>query len=261
MIAGQALATRIEAADAQTAVACSQAQARLAPELPCSVQSVAGGYAIFLGAGSPLTHALGLGMEGPVSAADMETMEHFYRIRGSGTLLELCPLAHPSLVTLVGERGYRLTELNNVLVRPFTPGEAFDADPRIGLAAPELDRHWAFTVGQGFFDRDELSTEEMNVGMSIFHMPGSQCYWMKGVACGALALHQGMACLFADSTRTMERSKGLQAALIRARLAAAAGAGCDVATASTLPGSGSQRNYERMGFRVVYTRIALTRDA
>jgi hypothetical protein len=30
-----------------------------------------------------------------------------------------------------------------------------------------------------------------------------------------------------------------------------------LATASTLPGSGSQRNYERMGFEVVYTRMTL----
>ena len=33
--------------------------------------------------------------------------------------------------------------------------------------------------------------------------------------------------------------------------------GCDLATASTLPGSGSQRNYERLGFEVVYTRVTL----
>jgi hypothetical protein len=31
-----------------------------------------------------------------------------------------------------------------------------------------------------------------------------------------------------------------------------------LATAGTQPGSASQRNYERMGFEVVYTRITLT---
>jgi hypothetical protein len=35
--------------------------------------------------------------------------------------------------------------------------------------------------------------------------------------------------------------------------------GCDLATASTLPGSVSQRNYERNGFHVAYTKAVLVR--
>ena len=37
--------------------------------------------------------------------------------------------------------------------------------------------------------------------------------------------------------------------------------GCDMATASTLPGSVSQRNYERAGFEVVYTKVTLVAPA
>jgi hypothetical protein len=51
------------------------------------------------------------------------------------------------------------------------------------------------------------------------------------------------------------RSGGLHRELISARLYEALAQGCDLATASTLPGSGSQRNYERLGFEVVYTKI------
>jgi hypothetical protein len=32
---------------------------------------------------------------------------------------------------------------------------------------------------------------------------------------------------------------------------------CDLATASTLPGSVSQRNYERHGFQMAYTKAVL----
>ena len=46
-------------------------------------------------------------------------------------------------------------------------------------------------------------------------------------------------------------------ALIHARLSAAAAKGCLMATASTLPGSLSQRNYERAGFRVAYTKAVM----
>ena len=37
--------------------------------------------------------------------------------------------------------------------------------------------------------------------------------------------------------------------------AAAAAQGCDIALMGALPGSGSQRNAERHGFRIAYTRI------
>jgi len=70
-------------------------------------------------------------------------------------------------------------------------------------------------------------------------------------------IHDGLAALFADSTTVSCRGAGLHAALIRGRLRDAAAAGCDLATAATLPGSNSQRNYERRGFQVVYTKAIL----
>ena len=63
--------------------------------------------------------------------------------------------------------------------------------------------------------------------------------------------------LFADATIARYRRLGLQRELIAARLNEALALGCDLVTASTLPGSASQRNYERMGFEVVYTRVTL----
>jgi hypothetical protein len=49
----------------------------------------------------------------------------------------------------------------------------------------------------------------------------------------------------------------VQSALIAARLAAATAAGCHLAMACTAPGTASQRNYERAGFRVAYTKAML----
>ena len=43
--------------------------------------------------------------------------------------------------------------------------------------------------------------------------------------------------------------------MVEARLNEGLAQGCELATASTLPGSGSQRNYERLGFEVAYTRV------
>ena len=55
------------------------------------------------------------------------------------------------------------------------------------------------------------------------------------------------------------RGRGVHKELIRSRLLTAKALDCDLATALTVPGSISQRNYERSGFQVAYTRLAIGR--
>ena len=93
-------------------------------------------------------------------------------------------------------------------------------------------------------------------------MPGALCYLASTEsgqvgAGGALAIVDGVATLFADGTIPAFRREGMQRELIAARLNEAMARGADLATASTLPGSGSQRNYERAGFQVVYTKVTM----
>jgi hypothetical protein len=56
------------------------------------------------------------------------------------------------------------------------------------------------------------------------------------------------------------RRRGAHSAVIRARLVEAAARGCDLITAGTLPGSVSQRDYERQGFQVAYTKATMVLD-
>ena len=44
------------------------------------------------------------------------------------------------------------------------------------------------------------------------------------------------------------------------RLRMAAKAGCKIAVVMTQPGSGSQRNMERQGFRVAYTKFVMVKE-
>jgi hypothetical protein len=50
---------------------------------------------------------------------------------------------------------------------------------------------------------------------------------------------------------------GIQTALLSARLAGAAAAGCDIAVVTTQPGSKSQQNGQRRGFDLLHTRAVL----
>src|SRR6202050_5782855 len=76
----------------------------------------------------------------------------------------------------------------------------------------------------------------------------------KPGAAGVLSLHDGVA-LFAGSATVPElRHHGLQTALLHERMRYAFDHGCDLGMMVALPGSDSQRNAERKGFRIAYTR-------
>ena len=75
------------------------------------------------------------------------------------------------------------------------------------------------------------------------------------VATGALSICDGVALMAGASTVPESRNNGAQLALLDARLNSAAERGCDLAMICALPGSASQRNAERHGFRIAYTRI------
>ena len=61
------------------------------------------------------------------------------------------------------------------------------------------------------------------------------------------------------ATAPAHRRRGVQTALLSARLADAAAAGCDVAVITTQPGSKSQQNAQRRGFDLLYARATLVK--
>jgi ribosomal protein S18 acetylase RimI-like enzyme len=73
-------------------------------------------------------------------------------------------------------------------------------------------------------------------------------------AAGALVLHDDLAYLANASTLPEARGRGLQSALIAARVDAAARAGIALVSAQAAWSSPSQRNLERAGLRVAYTK-------
>ena len=75
-----------------------------------------------------------------------------------------------------------------------------------------------------------------------------------------MRLADGIAQLTGAATAPAHRRRGIQTALLSARLADAAAAGCDVAVIITQPGSKSQQNVQRQGFDLLYTRAVLVRQ-
>ena len=91
----------------------------------------------------------------------------------------------------------------------------------------------------------------------------TECYFASvggKIAGGAtLALRGRIAGLFGASTLSQFRNRGVQTALLHARLQRAAEQGCELAMSIALPGSASQRNITRRGFRTLYTRVKFER--
>ncbi|HEY1660687.1 MAG TPA: GNAT family N-acetyltransferase, partial [Candidatus Sulfotelmatobacter sp.] len=84
----------------------------------------------------------------------------------------------------------------------------------------------------------------------------------KTVACGAglVISEHGVFAICGAGTEAQFRRRGLQTALLYARLSAAAKAGCEFAVVVTQGGTISQRNCERLGFRVAYSKVTVIRE-
>ena len=255
------LARRIELAEAEAAVTCATTMKELGSEVASAVERIAGGYAVYCGAGSPVTQAVGLGLDGPVSAEEFDRLEAFYFSRREAVRVETCPLADETLMGHYQHRGYHVSEFTNVMVRPVDPKETWPVlqGVEIRRARPEELELWTLTVAQGFSENFPVTQEILSV-MKMFALgKGTECYLARiagRVVGGAtLALRGKIAGLFGASTLPEFRKKGVQTALLHTRLQRAAESGCDLAVSLARPGSISQRNITRQGFRTLYTRV------
>ena len=91
------LARRLETAEALNGEACAESQQGLHLEAGAAILRIAGGSAVFVGAGSPLSQAVGFGLDRPVRLEEIEAMEAFYGAHRAPVRVELCPLADPKI--------------------------------------------------------------------------------------------------------------------------------------------------------------------
>jgi GNAT superfamily N-acetyltransferase len=260
------LAREIELAEARAAVACAENLIASQGNGAGAVSAVAGGYAVYCGANSPVTQAVGLGLDGAVSKEEFDRLEEFYFSRKEPVRVETCPMADGSLIEHYRERGYHVSEFSNVMVRPVekAAAEALPKGIEIRKAQDgEMDL-WTLTVAQGFAEHFPVTQEILDVMRLFASGKNAECYFASvdgKIAGGAtLAFRGRIAGLFGASTMPQFRKRGVQTALLRARLQRAAGQGCELAMSIALPGSASQRNIARQGFRTLYTRVKFERE-
>ena len=262
-----ALARRLERTEARGNVQFVEARAKAFPDRGAEWREIAGTYAMFDGATSPITQTFGLGMFQPITSDDLDAIEKFFGERGAEVFHEVCPLADPSVLELLNARGYRPIEFSSVLYRPIAKDFRLQAtrneDIQVRLIAEGEQELWAQTAGQGWGEFGELADFLRELGQ-VNACSDSLSFLAElnkqPVGTGALTICEGIALLAGASTIPAARRQGAQLALLEDRLRFAVEQGCDIAMMAAAPGSGSQRNAERHGFRIAYTRIKWQRS-
>jgi ribosomal protein S18 acetylase RimI-like enzyme len=264
----KALARRLESAEEIPQVKYAGIFQTLQPHMGAATELVCGGHMIFAGVGSPIGRVTGAGFDGPVTATDLDRIEEFYRAKGAPSQVDVCPLSDGSLMELLKERNYTLFELNNVLYRRLDRAESF---PQTNTAVIRPGRkeeagEFADIVGRSFFP-DGNSPFDMGQTMNpLFQMEGAITFVaeiegkMAACAAGLSIPEHGIIALFGAGTLSEYRRRGLQTALLQARMAMATQAGCEFAVIVTQGGTTSQRNAERLGFRVAYSKATMLKN-
>jgi GNAT superfamily N-acetyltransferase len=250
------LALRIERAEAEQLARNGEPGARGA--LP-----VAGGLAVSKGPRSPFSAAFGLGLAGPVTGADVDRVEAHLGALGGDVRIELCPQAHRSLPAELARRGYAAERMLEVLRRPPGPptGTAW-AGREVRPIRPGEERAWADAFSLAHLGSPASGSVAEDV-LAVPRARGNACFAVfEGglpVAVAIVSAHGGVATLSGAGVVPAWRGRGLQLALVEARLAWAEEAGCDVAAAATDPGGASRRTLERAGFRLAYPKVVMVR--
>lgn len=256
-----ALAKRLERAEGYACVQFAEARRRLSPESASESMRCAGADVVFDGVESPVTQTFGLGLFEETTPAALDTIELFFRERGAPVHHEVSPFAGIATHNLLALRNYRLCEIGNVLSRSLG-GEDFEmpASIMVRVVTPAEAQLWAETNARGWAqEHPEYQPFFLELGEIICARKGSPAFLAeidgKPGAAGSLSIHEGVALFGGAATVPEFRRRGLQTALLHTRLQYAFDHGCDLAMMVAEPGSGSQRNAERRGFNVAYTRF------
>jgi ribosomal protein S18 acetylase RimI-like enzyme len=261
-----ALAARIERAEARLTSESSDASRARRGDSNGFARPFSGGVASFAEEDSPFNKVIGLGFGGLPDAAELDDVERAFAELGTPVQVELCQLAEVGTGGFFTERGYRLESFENVLGRRLGDSDV-PGDVRL-IRDDELERWLAMDAdASAVADTEGLPSHEDFPREALIRalrdMAGVRRYVAvrDGEFAGAASFRvtDGIAQFTGAATLPAQRRRGVQTALLRARLTAATEAGCDVAVVTTQPGSKSHQNVQRQGFDLLYTRAILVK--
>jgi hypothetical protein len=201
-----------------------------------------------------------LGLFEDLTPESLDVIERFFLDRGAPVFHEVSPFAGIPALELLCARNYKPIELSNVLYRQVEqPASQKPENVSVRVIAADEMQLWSEVSAEGWSqEHPEFRDFLLNFGAISAARTECPCFLAeingRPGAAGVLCIHNGVALFGGSATIPELRRRGLQAALLHERMCYAFDHGCDVAMMVAHPGSDSQRNAERMGFRIAYTR-------
>jgi len=260
-----ALARRLEASEDEAQLAVAAVLQQRNPGIGAETLTIGDAHAVFAGKGSPVGRTIGFGFDPAVTAADIDAIEAFYARHGVAAQFDVTPLQHESLTALLHERGYSMSELNNVMARELRPNESWaEETPGIEFrdCSPDEAPLWSETMLRGFFPDGPIPDwHDLVMPMALAPNCVPMMTWSDGKpvasVSGLIAQDWKLMMLGGTSTLPEYRGRGIQTAAISRRLNLAVRRGCDLAVVVTRGGTTSQRNAERLEFTLAYSKATL----
>jgi GNAT superfamily N-acetyltransferase len=263
-----AIAERVQRALCESARDFARYHMAHRPEAGAAFVDLDSGVAVFGGehAGPNVGRCWGWGMAGPPSTADLDAAEAFYVERKHKIGFLVNPYADPALVEALQDRGYRHQRSDTVLIADVQA--LVGAAPDAGLRHVDLDdeRDRALLV-RGFREAYGVDgTAESIAAKSEALSQGNAASFVleeRGELLGLCAIWSagGVAYLLGGGVLPSHRGRGLQIRLAHARLQWAAARGATLAVVATGPGTASELNMLRTGFRVAWSSAVWERAA
>ena len=270
----RSLSRKLERTEARANADFVETRAKLEPSSRATWINVAGTYAMFDGPESPCTQTFGLGMFDEITSDRLDELERFFIERGAPVFHEVSPMADAALMPLLNSRGYRPIELTSVMYRRLESGVLPSGgssstevppgpEPKINIATRVTNEDeadlWAETSAAGWAtEMQGLAEFMLAFGRVSARCGGAYPFLAESesqpISTGMLFIYDEVCILAGASTIPEARNRGAQNALLAARLTFAADKGCSLAIMGALPGSQSQKNAEKNGFRIAYTR-------
>lgn len=258
------LSSRLEQTEGLASGRFIEARQRQSPDAtPAPAwMEVGSAFVMFDGIDSPLTQSFGLGMRGVMTAREFEQIEAFFDERNAPVFLEVSPLASPETLTLLNERGYQPVEYTSVLCRRIGPQRSLPRSQSSAVHVRKVEATeselFAQTSASGWTEEPQFREMILGFGRTFSATQGTAAMIAeidgKPIATGLVFIANGVALLAGASTIPLARNQGAQFSLLEARLQFAIAQGCELAMMCALPGSPSQRNAQRNGFQIAYTR-------
>ena len=226
--------------------------------------------------------AEGIGMSGPVSREEVDRLVAWYAEAGLPAQVRVSAYADASLWKHLGDVGFVVQRMEQVLFRPLVTGERFDTAAPAGMVVCEIEHGddravrevgeltmRCFTPPHVAWVAAGEEPPEREVRLSARGVRRACAVTLGVYAEGRLVGTGGIEFsenvlgvtggLYAAVVDPAFRKQGVQRTLLMGRMAAAVARGASVVMVGSDPGGPTERNARRVGFEAAYTKVMMTR--